>query len=128
MTVYVLPNLPVTNNITALAGGALSALTPLLSNGFNEVDTVATTGDSVVMPPAVMGASVLVNMQNTAAGLSGKILGQANPFNGNVADQFVLHGAVALVAGSTGVTLLNGHCSLFICTTQGIWKQVGDFS
>jgi len=55
MSVYTLPNNPVTNNITALAGGALTAATPLLSTGMNEIDTVVTTGDSVVMPPAVMG-------------------------------------------------------------------------
>jgi hypothetical protein len=128
MSVYTLPNNPVTNNITALAGGALSAATPLLTTGMNEIDTVVTTGDSVVMPPAVMGSSVWVNMQNTAAGLSGKIVAQANPYNSNILDQFVLHGSVALVAGATGLVLLNGHCSLFICTTQGIWKQVGDFS
>jgi hypothetical protein len=128
MTIRVLPDTPVTNNITALAGGALTTATPLLSTGMNEIDTVVTTGDSVVMPPAVMGFSVWVNMQNTAAGLSGKILAQANPFNNNILDQFVAHGSVALVAGATGLVLLNGHCSLFICTTQGIWKQVGDFS
>jgi hypothetical protein len=128
MSVYTLPNNPVTNNITALAGGALTAATPLLSTGMNEVDTVVTTGDSVVMPPAIMGASCWVNMQNTAAGLSGKILAQANPFNGGALDQFVLHGAVTFTPGATGVVLLNGHCSLFICTTQGQWKQVADFS
>jgi hypothetical protein len=128
MTIRVLPDTPVSNTITALAGGALTAATPLLNTGMNEIDTVVTTGDSVVMPPAVMGFSVWVNCQNTAAGLSVKILGQANPFNSNLPDQFVLHGAVALVLGSTGCVLLNGHCSLFICTTQGIWKQVGDFS
>jgi hypothetical protein len=126
MSVYTLPNNPVTNGITALAGGALTAATPLLSTGMNEVNTVVTTGDSVVMPPAVMGSSVYVNAQNTAAGLSMKILAQANPFNNNVLDQFVAHGSVALVAGATGLVLLNGHVSLFICTTQGIWKQVAD--
>jgi hypothetical protein len=128
MSVYTLPNNPVTNTITALAGGALNANTPLLTTGMNEVNTVVTTGDSVVMPPAVMGSSVWVNAQNTAAGLSVKILGQANPYNNNALDQFVLHGAVAFTAGATGLSLANGHCSLFICTTQGQWKQVGDFS
>jgi hypothetical protein len=128
MSVYTLPNNPVTNNITALAGGALTPATPLLTTGMNEVNTVVTTGDSVVMPPAVMGSSVWINAQNLAAGLSMKILAQANPFNGNILDQFIAHGSVALVAGATGLVLLNGHASLFICTTQGQWKQVGDFS
>jgi len=128
MTIRVLPDTPVSNTITALAGGALTAATPLLNTGMNEIDTVVTTGDSVVMPPAVMGFLVWVNCQNTAAGLSVKILAQANPFNGGQLDQFVAHGAVTFTAGATGLVLLNGHCSLFICTTQGIWKQVGDFS
>jgi hypothetical protein len=127
MSVYVLPNLPVTNNITALAGGALTAATPVLSNGFNEVLTVVTANDSVVLPPAIMGASCLVHdMQATTATM--RIYATANPYNGNAVDGIVAHGAVAVTAGTTGVTLALGHASLFICTTQGQWKQVGDFS
>jgi voltage-gated potassium channel Kch len=122
---YVLPTRPVSNTLTALAGGALVGAT-LLNTGYNEVDTVVTTGDSLMMPPATLGADVTVNMQNTAAGASAKIFAQANPFNGNVLDQFVLHGVVALTPGATGVVLLNGHVSNFICTTLGIWKQVAD--
>ena len=126
MTVYTMPTIPITNGIVALAGGALTALTPLLGAGMNEVNTVVTTGDSVVMPPAIQGASVYVNAQNTAAGASMKILAQANPFNNNALDQFVAHGAVTFTAGATGLVLLNGHVSLFICTTTGQWKQVAD--
>lgn len=128
MSVYVLPTLPVTNNLTALAGGANTAATPLLSTGFNEVDTVATTGDSVALPPAVMGASCIVNCQNTGAGTTMKIYGLANPFNGNAVDGIIAHGAVAITAGGTGVSLATGHVAWFICTTQGQWKQAGDLS
>jgi hypothetical protein len=127
MSIYTMPINPVTNGIVALAGGALTAATPVLSTGFNEVLTVVTANDSVVLPPAIMGASCLVHdMQATTATM--KIYAGANPFNNNVVDGIIAHGAVVVTAGSTGVTLALGHTSLFVCTTQGQWKQVGDFA
>ena len=46
--------------ITALAGGGLSASTPLLVNGVNYLSAVASANDSVVLPSAVAGTLVLV--------------------------------------------------------------------
>lgn len=127
MSVYTLPNRPVTNNLTALAGGASIGATQL-SLGWNEVDTVVTTGDSVALPQAIQGADCLVNNQNTAAGTTVKIVGQANSLNGGAVDSIIAHGSVALVAGGTGVTLATGHVSQFICTTMGQWKQMSDLA
>ena len=125
MSIYVMPTIPVTNNITALAGGAAAGATPLTS-GFNEVNTVITTGDSVVLPISEPGKDVLVNVQNTAAGLSVKIYGQANVRNGGIVDSIIAHGVVAVTPGLTGVSVVNGHVTEFVCTTLGQWKQLYD--
>lgn len=47
-------------NIVALAGGALSALTPILNAAYNEVTTVVTAADSVALPPAKVGLNITV--------------------------------------------------------------------
>jgi hypothetical protein len=123
MSVYVLPNKPVTNNLAGLAGGAQAGATQL-TTGYNEINTILTTGDSFLMPPAVQGMQCLINCQNTAAGASAKIYAAAtNPYNGNLPDQLIAHGVVALTPNATALTLANGHVSEFICTTQGQWKQ-----
>src|ERR1019366_5802375 len=48
-----------TDNLTALAGGAKASATPLPST-VNRVVTVASAGDSVLLPPAIVGKEVLV--------------------------------------------------------------------
>ena len=129
MTISVLPNLPVTNQITALAGGAYAGANPQLNIGWNEIDTVVTAGDSVMLPPAVAGMQCLISNMGAAGTTGLKIYALAsNSYNGNLADQIVAHGATALIAGSTGVSVATGHVTLFVCTTQGVWKQIGDFS
>ena len=128
MSFMVLPTTPITNYVTAAAGGAY-ANSPQLTLGINEVTTVVTAGDSVQAPPANIGGSFVV-INSGAAGTTGlKIWGQAaNAANGGVADQFMLHGSSALTPAATGVALAAGHCSWFACTQPGVWKQIGDFS
>jgi hypothetical protein len=125
MTQYVLPTTPVSTALTALAGGANSASTPVLNYGFNEADTVVTTNDSFAFPPAVPGNSLW--LKNKGASTT-KIFGQANPFNGNAVDGIVAHGSNSTTAGGTGVTLASTHCSFFFCCTAGLWNQAADFS
>lgn len=127
MSVFVIPTTPITNTITALAGGAQVGATQL-SRGFNEIDVVVTANDSVMLPNAILGAECVVNnMQPTTVTV--KIYGRpANELNGNLPDTIVAHGATAVTLGSTGVTLGTGHVSWFACMTQGQWKQIADFA
>lgn len=57
------------NGVTALAGGANSALTPVLTGFFNRVTTVVTSADSVALPPPSIApvGSMLVVVNNAAA-------------------------------------------------------------
>lgn len=128
MSVYVLPNLPVTNNVTAAVAATYAAAVPI-PYGFTEVDLTGAVGASVMLPPAVMGASCIINNMNGGTGTNTlAMFGVANPYNGNAVDSLVAHGVVAVTAGTTGLTLATGHCTQLICTTQGQWKQVGDFA
>lgn len=92
--------------ITALAGGALSSATPVLSLGANVVGTVATAGDSVVLPSAVAGS--VVYMLNADSADAVKVYGKgSDTINGT--------------AGATGVSYAAAKRVLFIAVTNGVW-------
>lgn len=61
----VISYLPTSEVYTAFAGGGQGSATPLLFQ-FNAVDTVATAGDSVLMPLATKG--VWITVRNDSAG------------------------------------------------------------
>ena len=46
------------SGITALAGGGLSGA-PIMINNYSQIDTVATTNDSIALPPATPGTEVV---------------------------------------------------------------------
>ena len=100
--------------IVALAGGGLSASTPVLVIGTNLVKTVASASDSVVLPSGTAGSIVLVrnnganSMQVFAQG-SDTINGTAGATGISVANaKTVLFAAVDDVAGvTTWVSLLS---------------------
>lgn len=93
--------------IVALAGGALSALTPILNAAFNEIGTVANANDSVVLPIAKVGLRVEVT---NSGGASAQIFANGtDTINGT--------------AGATGVALANTATALYICTKNGVWKR-----
>lgn len=92
--------------ITALAGGALSSSTPVLVLGSNVVGTVASDGDSVVLPSAVAGS--IVYMHNADAAQSVLVYGNgSDTINGT--------------AGSTGVSYAAAKRVMFIAVTNGVW-------
>jgi hypothetical protein len=105
---------PLTNavtGITALAGGARSAATPVLSGGFNEVTTVATATDSVCLPPAVYGMEIVVH--NAAAANAMQVFaafGTTDTING--------------VAAATGVAQAAGKGAIYACYADGKWTRV----
>lgn len=113
------------SGLVAHAGGGIPAAT-VLNFGFNTVGVVATTGDSVVLPPAIVNGWCWV-INNGAATLNIYTL-QSNSNNGSVADVATPHGSVIPNAGNAAVTLATGHATLFVCIGLGAWKQVADFA
>ena len=96
------------SNITALAGGALSSLTPVLVNGANEVTTVASGADSVVLPKAVPGMVVFVA---NAGASSMQVFGNgSDTINGT--------------AGATGISVANAKRILFVAADVGQWYSI----
>lgn len=92
--------------ITALAGGALSASTPVLTLGMNVVTVVATAGDSVVLPPAIAGS--VVYMLNADIVDAVKVYGNgSDTINGT--------------AGGTGVSYAAAKRVMFMAVTNGVW-------
>jgi hypothetical protein len=109
--------------MTALAGGALTAATPLLNSYINEFTTVATTGDSCVLPPAIPGTELTV-INSGAQTL--KIYAQtSNPNNPNAAGNPQADLIVPL-ASSTGAASINLNASgvtVLTCASLGRWKS-----
>lgn len=102
------PQLQTHANITALAGGALSASTPVLTLGANEVTTVASSGDSVVLPKAVLGAVIFV--ANAGANSMQVFANGSDTINGT--------------AGATGVAQANAKSALYVAADAGQWYRI----
>jgi hypothetical protein len=75
-TILATPMWQTNPSITALAGGALSASTPVLTLGSNTLTSVASGSDSVVLPKAVAG-NVVSDTINGTAGATGVTLANA---------------------------------------------------
>jgi hypothetical protein len=96
---------------TAFAGGGQASATPL-GYGVNRIGTVATAGDSCLLPAAVAGARVIVsNAAQNAIQLFGK---GTDTINGVVA--------------ATGVTQAGPSSCTYTCDIAGQWESndVGD--
>jgi len=114
-----------TASLTALAGGGIPGATQL-NLGWNEVDTVATTGDSVVLPPALPGSMVWVN--NNGANTLDIYSNQYNYQNPSSsasyqADVVVPPGTTSANSATTALTLTSGYVTLLYCAKLGTWKQ-----
>lgn len=97
-----------TTGITALAGGGASAATPKLNSWSNEITTVATAADSIMLPPAKSGLAVMVinsGANSTRVNVALNSGDKMNPGNANFLDQAA--GAVAE----------------YICTKDGRWDR-----
>lgn len=101
-----LANVPaVATGITAFAGGGKANATQLTAD-INKVTTVATAADSVLLPPALAGATVFV--KNGGAN-SAQVFGQGtDTING--------------VATGTGVALAAGKSGIYVCVVDGDWE------
>lgn len=107
-TAFATPQWQVKSGITALAGGARSASTPVLVVGANEVTTVASGADSVILPPAVAGLVVFVA---NAGASSMQVFGNgSDTINGT--------------AGATGVAQANAKSALYVAAANGKWYRI----
>lgn len=95
-------------NITALAGGALSASTPVLTLGSNEVTTVASSGDSVVLPKAVPGSVIF--LVNAGANALQLFANGSDTINGT--------------AGATGISVANAKRIMCVAADLGQWYTI----
>lgn len=96
---------PSATGIVALAGGGQAGATPLVSY-INTVPTVATNGDSVLLPPSVVGLQVKVINTNATNYM------EVFP-NGT--------DTINLGAASAGVPQLPETTIIYTCTTLGNW-------
>lgn len=99
-----------TDAITAKAGGGQANATQL-STEISRINTVASSGDSVALPLAVPGLTVMV------------INHGANPMQvyGNAASGDTIND----VATATGVAQMQGSNTIYTCTTTGKWYSNG---
>jgi hypothetical protein len=111
------------SNIVAFAGGGQANAT-LLGAWVNELGTVVTAGDSVMLPAAPLGAEIWIINMGAAS---------ANIFP-NFGDRISVLGSTAVLAANISVALAAGASTEFVCyipqTKRGIiiapgfWKQV----
>lgn len=94
----------VNNAVTAHSGGGKASATPLTSK-INRLSVVAVGADSVLMPPATPGKSVIIINDGVAAA---QVFGQGTD-------------TIDSVATATGVALTNAHRAIFWCTVAGAW-------
>jgi hypothetical protein len=93
------------NALTAFAGGGQGGAT-LLSEEFNRITTVATIGDSTLLPPATVGRFILVINVGVAA---------MDIFPG-------IGDAINALAVNTALRLNPQGTMNFICAVAGIWN------
>lgn len=109
-------------NLTALAGGGQTGAT-LLSYGINRIGTVATLGDSVMLPPALQGTVVVVINRGAQPcqvfGNNTYIL-PASPPNTNLTKQ---SDTINGIASSTGIAQGVNTSVTYICSVAGNWER-----
>lgn len=96
------------NGLTALAGGAQTGAT-LISRTFSRFTTVATSGDSALLPAASAGLTYTVK---NAGAAPMNVFPQAN---GDV---------INLLAVNTAFSVVNAKSAQFICYVTGTWDTL----
>lgn len=96
--------------LTAKAGGGQAGATQLTSM-FNTVATVASVGDSIQLPPALVGLCLCV-VNNAVNAL------QCFAQNGGT-------DTINSIAGATGVPMIGKSVVYFQCTVAGVWTCQG---
>lgn len=105
------------SGITAHAGGGQSACQLLASETYlNEVDTVGTSGDSVCLPFALQGTSVLLR---NAGGATLDLYAQSGT-NGVTASTDTINGT----SNSSAYTVSNNTNAICFAAKNGVWSCV----
>lgn len=103
------------SGITAHAGGTQAAATVLPTNiALVEVDTVATTGDSVALPQCIQGTWLF--LRNAGAGTL-DVYGNTitNPLSATL-------DTINATAGTSAYTLTTNTNAIFFCAKNGAWS------
>ena len=112
--------LATTTGITALSGGNAAGGTQL-QPGWNRVDTCAADADSVRLPPAIAN-SICAIYNNTAHTV--QVFGQqANQGSIAAGDKIIAAGNNTQIAVATGLAQTTAQFAIYVCFTQGLWKQ-----
>jgi hypothetical protein len=99
------------DNLTANPGGGRANATPIVTQNAR-ITTVATSGDSIILPAAVAGLEVVIAQHG------------ANPCQVFGANSVSGGGAVDTindVAGTTGVSQMQGSIALYLCFSNSSW-------
>jgi len=107
------------HGIVAAAGGGQADATPLTAR-FNYVSTVETAEDSVQLPVAVPGLSIVV--VNGSAETMAVFGSPSNP-NTGVGDTIAAANSNTQQDSDVGVTQATTVMGIYVCTTAGQWKQ-----
>ena len=110
-------NLTASSGLVALAGGGLSASTPVVLSYISEFTTVASANDSCALPPAIQGLEY--EIVNSGAQTLRVYCNAANPANAGAADNIVAAGG----ANSTYVSVPANAVGVFSATALGRWKS-----
>jgi hypothetical protein len=110
-------NLSFANGITALAGGTQAPALQLSANPFLiEVDTVATTADSVLLPFSAAGEMRAI-FNNGANTLDIYANPNNNPLTGSP-------DVINKTTNPTAYLLTTGQAAIFFCAKNGVWAAV----
>ena len=99
--------------ITAFAGGGQTNATPLTAK-LNRVSTVASSGDSILLPVSLAG------MQLTVCNAGAQSM---NVFP-NAADNSAAGGKINALSANTAFAVASGKTASFTCFSAGQWETI----
>lgn len=101
---YLTDEMSTQTGVVAFAGGGKASATPITAANV-VVATVATAADSILLPPALAGARLMI--RNSAANAM-QVFGQGND-------------TINAVATATGVSQAATSSALYFCVADGAW-------
>lgn len=106
------------NGITAHAGGGQANATLLSSTLFvQEVDTVASGNDSVMLPLAAAGKAMIVFNKAASSSMNLYANVNTNPLTGST-------DTINNSTNSTAYAITAGQCAMFVCAKNGVWGAI----
>ena len=103
-----IPQTSVEDGIVATAGGN-QATAYKLTAATNRIKVCALNGDSVALPPAIVGSRFVVINDGAA---TCQVYGSGTD-------------TIDAVATATGVTVSNAKRAIFYCVANGLWQSLG---